>query len=85
MWHAADGMGWWMLWGGFMMVVFWGAIIALIVWAINSTIRRGDSRNNSAQSGDAKHTPLDIAKQRYASGEIDRDEFQRIKEDLAET
>ena len=29
-----------MLWGGLMMILFWGAIIALIVWAIQTVTRR---------------------------------------------
>ena len=48
MWHSGDGMGWWMLWGGLMMVFFWGAIIALVVWAVQSVGRRDDGH---AQSG----------------------------------
>ena len=72
MWHSGDGMGWWMVWGGLMMIFFWGAIIALVVWA--------------AQSGAApSRTPLEIAKERYARGEIGRDEFEQMKRDLEET
>ena len=44
MWHSGDGMGWWMLWGGLMMVFFWGAIIALIVWAVQSVSRGGSGQ-----------------------------------------
>jgi len=44
MWHTGDGMGWWMLWGGLMMVLFWGGIIALIVWTVQSLTRREDGQ-----------------------------------------
>jgi hypothetical protein len=30
-WHAGDGMGWWMLFGGLLSAVFWGAVIYLLV------------------------------------------------------
>lgn len=80
MWHAGDGMGWWMLWGGLMMVLFWGVIIGLIVWAVQSaTGRRADQ---PMDAGSAERSALDIAKERYAHGEIGRDEFEQIKSDL---
>ena len=76
-------MGWWMLWGGLMMILFWGAIIALVIWAVQSLGRRDDGH---AQSGPMPpHTPLDIARERYARGEISRDEFEQMKRDLEET
>jgi len=83
MWHTGDGMGWWMLWGGLMMVLFWGAIIALIVWAVQSVGRRDDGHAQSAAT--PPRTPLEIAKDRYARGEISRDEFEQMKRDLEET
>ena len=83
MWHSGDGMGWWMVWGGLMMIFFWGAIIAVVVWAVQSLSRRDDG---PAQSGAIPpRTPLEIAKERYARGEISRDEFEQMKRDLEET
>ena len=84
MWHTGDGMGWWMLWGGLMMVLFWGAIIALVVWGVQSLGRRDDARTQPGATSPAR-TPLDIAKERYARGEISRDEFEQMKRDLEET
>jgi putative membrane protein len=81
MWHSGDGMGWWMLWGGLMMVLFWGAIIALVIWAAQSLSRDGGGQ---AEHGPPR-TPLEIAKERYARGEIGRDEFEQLKRDLEET
>jgi hypothetical protein len=40
------------------------------------------SRDNPAQSDDRVEPPLETARRRYASGEISREEFQRIREDL---
>ena len=82
MFHTGDGMGWWMLWGGLMMLLFWGAIIALIVWAIQALTRRETGPTQPPQSGAARPTPLDIAAERYARGDISREEFQQIKKDL---
>jgi putative membrane protein len=74
MWYMHEGAGWWMVFGGIWMFLFWGALIALIVWGISRLTRRGGTARTP--------TPLDIAKERYARGEITREEFERIKKDL---
>lgn len=80
--HGYDG---WM--GGgfgiFFMIVFWGlvilAIIALIRWlsADWGALRGGPP-------APPRKTALEILEERYAKGEIDREEFQRKKQDLTE-
>ena len=74
MWYMHEGMGWWMVFGGVWMVLFWGGLIALIVWGITKLSRRNGSTT--------KQDPLDIAKERYAKGEISEEEFNQIKKDL---
>jgi putative membrane protein len=74
-----------MLWGGLMMVLFWGAIIALAVWFVQSLSRRDTGESQPGAAVPPARTPLDIAKERYARGEIGRDEFEQIKRDLEET
>lgn len=74
------GMGWWwMAFGGFLMLVFWGGIIALVVWGIKKVIQHSSSGTGIAD----KRAPLDIAKERYARGEISKGEFEQIKKDLS--
>ena len=75
MWYMHEGMGWWMVFGGVWMVLFWGGLIALIVWGITKLSRRNGSTT--------KHNPLDIAKERYVKGEISGEEFNQIKKDLS--
>jgi len=74
MWHFNEGMGWWMVFGGIWGIIFWGGLIALIIWGVNRLTRRNDSSR--------KQSPLDSAKERYARGEITREEFEMIKKDL---
>ena len=83
MWQYGDGTGWWMLlWGGLMMLLFWGGIIGLIAWAIHSFA--GQSAGADARDRPlAPRTPLDIARERYARGEIGQDEFAQIRRELA--
>jgi len=74
MWFMHDGMGWWTVFGGIWMLIFWGGLIALIVWGISRLTGRGISGE--------KRNPLDIARERYARGEISREEFEQIKKGL---
>ena len=71
MWHTGDGVGWWMVWGMIMMVLFWGGLIALFVWGIQSLGGRVGPRS-----------PLDIAKERLARGEMTAQEFEQIRQAL---
>ena len=66
------GIGWW-IWMPIMMVLVWGGIIAVIVWVIRSST--GGDRSERA-------SPLDIAKERLARGEISEEEFERIRQKL---
>jgi putative membrane protein len=68
-------MGWFMGVGVLLTIVFWGAIIWLIVWGIRKLSGGG------GPSG--RQNPLDIARERYARGEISREEFEQIKKDLS--
>ena len=70
-----DGFGWWMIFGGIFMIIFWGGLIALIVWAVTQLTRR------SSPAG--RQDALDIARERYARGEITREQFDQIKKDLS--
>ena len=58
------------------MLVFWGAVIAGVVLGIRWLVRQsGESRSDSA---------LEILRQRYARGEINREEFEARRHDLQE-
>ena len=76
MWGANEGMGWWMIFGGIWMVIFWGLIIWLIIWGIGQISRSsgGGQRNED--------DPLEIARRRYARGEITREQFEQLRRDL---
>ncbi len=76
MWPFFNGFsGWWMIFPVIWMVIFWGGIIFLIVWGVTRLSKHSDYR------GDTQ--PLEIARQRYAKGEITKDQFEQIKKDLA--
>ncbi len=83
-WDFGWGWGWsWMFFGGLMMVVFWGGLIALIVLAVRGLTGSG-YQSRSGELPELRVTPnaLEILKTRYAIGEISQEEFEQIRKDL---
>jgi putative membrane protein len=72
MWAMHDGLGWWVLFGWFWTVLFWGGLIALVVWAVDRLSRRRPAE-------DAEARALALAKERLAKGEISKEEFEELK------
>jgi putative membrane protein len=68
-----------MVFGGIWMLVFWVAIIALVVWGVKALVGRGESKGSTPE----KRDPLEIAKERYAKGQISKEEFEQMKKDLS--
>lgn len=79
-WQMHDWMGWG--WGGMWLgPVFMIAVLALLVAAVVALVRwMGGSSGNEAGR---VRTAREILDERYASGEIDREEYQRRRADIA--
>jgi len=82
-WHMGYGGvgGWGMGWfGGIFMIIFWILIIIglvfLIKWLVQST------KGNSGSPRIGSSSALEILKERYARGEINKQEFEEKKRDL---
>ena len=82
-WHMGRWMmgGWGMGWFGMIfMIIFWGLIIVglvlLIRWLIQNTSGKGQTGVRTGSNA------IDILKGRYAKGEISRDEFESMKNDI---
>jgi putative membrane protein len=71
------GMGWF---GMIFMMIFWVLVIVGLVLLIKWLIQTTSNGKGSEQTGSRA---IDILKERYARGEIDRDEFESKKKDLA--
>ncbi|MGH8872551.1 MAG: SHOCT domain-containing protein [Acidimicrobiia bacterium] len=56
--------------GWTMMILFWGAVVVLLIWAIRSA---GATRSKP------KTDAIALLERRFVAGEIDRDEFEDRK------
>jgi putative membrane protein len=78
------GWGWGfghMAFGGLMMLLFWGVIIVVIVFAVR-WISAGS--HGSAPNQPPRRTPREILEERFARGEIDKEEFEERKRLLSD-
>lgn len=58
-----------------------GLVLAVVViWVIISSVQKGSS---FTLGGGESKTPLEIARERYAKGEITSEEFESIKKNLS--
>lgn len=66
--------------GGFggmgLMSLVWIVVLGLIIWAIVAAVRHPANSSGSANSA------LDVLKRRYATGEINKKEYEEKKKDL---
>lgn len=72
----ADGYGW-MGFGWVFMVLFWVLIILGVV-----ALLRWLGMGGNASRGAPRKTPLEILQERYARGEIEREEYEQKRRDL---
>ncbi|MEW6002355.1 MAG: SHOCT domain-containing protein [Nitrospirota bacterium] len=71
-WGIGFGLGW------FLMVAFWVLVILGVIYLVK-LITGGVKKEEKGEMA------LDILKKRYARGEISKEEFERIKDDLTKT
>lgn len=72
-----NGSGWGMGFGGPFMLLFWAlvavGIVLFVKWLVGQSSPGRDARGKTA---------LEILQERYARGEIDREEYEQKKRDL---
>jgi len=79
----SDYRGWWMPgpgmmgWGWILMIIFWALVIIGVIFLIMWLA--GRSQTNRGRGPDSA---LEILRERYAKGEINKEEFEQKKRDL---
>jgi len=77
MWgHEGYGFG---FGGGFMWII-WILLMVVVVWLVKAAI--GGDSNRPVGGGGASPSALEILKQRYARGEINQAEYERMRKQL---
>ena len=83
MWYWHDGLnGWEWAWMMLMMGVMWIPLILLVVWIVSSLTR---SRTDDRAPGQPPSSALEAAQLAYARGDISRERYLEIVEDLKAT
>jgi len=59
--------------GGLMMIVFWILLIMFFIWVVKEISGQFNNKHSKA---------LEILQERYAKGEIDKEEFKSKQKDL---
>lgn len=66
------------LFGLFFMLVFWGLLILAVVWIAKALFGNIQPR----QRNETSQNPRQILDQRYARGEITREQYEIMKQDI---
>lgn len=82
-WEYGFGGGW-MLFGSLLMLLFWGGLIALVVLAVRALWRPsiGQPQGSATPPHRSADGALAILKERYARGEITKDQYEQMRADL---
>ena len=66
-------------WGGYGMIIFW-IVLAVVIFVLIKLFT-DSTRNRDSPT----KTPMETLKERYAAGELTREEFEEKKRDLTES
>lgn len=81
-WHPMSGWGWGhMMFGGIMMLLFWAAIIVLVVLLVRWLT---GPHAHGQDAPPKRSSALQILEERFARGEIDKEEFEERRRLLSE-
>jgi putative membrane protein len=77
-WGNYGYYGWGMGFGWLFMIAFWILVLLGVIYGIKML-------TGTAKREEKQESAIDILKKRYAKGEISKEEFEKIKDDLKGT
>lgn len=80
MWMNHEGYGMGGYWLGWVGMAFFGLIMILLVWAVVKYLKNG--RGSNAPDGGKKSDALGVLEERYAKGEINREAYLQMRDEL---
>ena len=72
-----------MWFGGLMMLLFWGGLIVLGYFLVRALIRAGQGGASSGNLAPSGSRALEVLKERYARGEIAKEQYDQMRKDLS--
>lgn len=75
------GAGWGLMGAG-VMFLFWVFVVLLIIWLVRSAVGHGGHMMHHGHMHGSGHHALEILKERYVKGEINKEEYEAKKKDL---
>ena len=88
MWYHYHEFSWaWLIGMGLIMFLFWGGLVVLGAWVFRAVTggnapRPSNRPDDETQARPSGERALEILKERYARGEINREEYEKIRDDL---
>ena len=79
--YGFGGSGMWF--GGLMMLLFWGGLIVLGYFLVRALIGAGQGGASSGHAAPSGSRALEILKERYARGEIAKEQYDQMRKDLS--
>lgn len=81
-WHSGS-----LFWGGLGMLLFWGLVLVLLIVAIRALWRIGQGSTPPVESRNSvtPSQPLQILQTRYAKGEITKEQYEEMRQELMAT
>lgn len=83
-WHEGiDGADW--IWMTLMMGLVWAPIVLIVLWFLRDAVVPRPSDRGGQDGVDSGLSALDQARHAYARGDLSRERYLQVMEDLGET
>ncbi len=69
------------IFGLLLMLLFWGGLILLAIWLVKAIFQSGGQSTPPTNS--RRTNPREILDERYARGEITREQYELMKQDIS--